>query len=131
MNSFPSVEDLYTREGLVRLDARFLAHLEAASPALHHRLLAARRDPAGFADKPGSELMIEAAPHLEDFIAELFGIGRELAELQARENELAPLYAIKRKFVQRRALTGITAEQAASIDGAAIAEELASGSVRR
>jgi NADPH-dependent glutamate synthase beta subunit-like oxidoreductase/NAD(P)H-flavin reductase len=124
MNSFPSVEDLYTREGLVRLDARFLAHLEAASPALHHRLLAARRDPAGFADKPGSELMIEAAPHLEDFIAELFGIGRELAELQARENELAPLYAIKRKFVQRRALTGITAEQAASIDGAAIAEEL-------
>jgi NADPH-dependent glutamate synthase beta subunit-like oxidoreductase/NAD(P)H-flavin reductase len=125
MNSFPSVEDLYTREGLARLDARFLAHLEAAGPDLHHRLLAARRDPAAFADKPGSELIIEAAPHLEDFIAELFGVGRELAELQARENKLAPLYSIKRKFVQRRALTGMTAEQAASIDGAAIAEELA------
>ena len=125
MNSFPSAQDLYTREGLARLDARFLAHLEAASPDLHHRLLAARSDPAAFADKPGSELMIEAAPHLEDFIAELFGIGPELAALQARENKLAPLYAIKRKFVQRRAITGMTAEQAASIDGPAIAEELA------
>ncbi len=125
MNSIPSVTDLYTREGLARLDARFLAHLEDASPDLHHRLLVARKDPAAFADKPGSELMIEAAAHLEDFLGHLFGIERELRELQARENELAPLYSIKRKFVQRKALTGITAEQAASIDGAAIAEELA------
>ncbi len=123
--NIPSVAELYTREGLARLDARFLTALETASPDLHHRLLAARRDPAAFADKAGSELMIELAPHLEDFIAELFGIGAEVAALQARENELAPLYAIKRKFVQRKALTGITAEQAASIDGPAIAEELA------
>ena len=124
MNSFPVVEDLYTREGLARLDAKFLSSLETASPDLHHRLLAARKDPAAFADKPGSELMIELAPHLEDFLGDLFGISRELAELQARENDLAPLYAVKRKFVQRRALTGVTAEQAASIDGAAIAAEL-------
>ena len=48
MNSFPVVEDLYTREGLARVDARFLAQLEAASPDLHHRLLAARRDPDAF-----------------------------------------------------------------------------------
>ena len=44
--------------------------------------------------------------------------------MQARENELAPLYSVKRKFVQRRAITGINAEQASAIDGAAIAGEL-------
>src|ERR1035438_3840354 len=94
----PSIEDLYTREGLARLDVRFLAHLEGASPDLHHRLLAARRDPNAIENKAESELIIELAPHLEDFIGELFGIGAELAALQAHENELAPLYAIKRKF---------------------------------
>jgi NADPH-dependent glutamate synthase beta subunit-like oxidoreductase/NAD(P)H-flavin reductase len=128
MNSFPVLEDLYTREGLVRLDTRFLAHLEAASPDLHHRLLAARREPPAQADKAGSELIIELAPHLEDFIGALFGIAPELAALQAQNNELAPLYAIKRKFVQRRALGGttggMTAEQASAIDGEAIAAEL-------
>jgi NADPH-dependent glutamate synthase beta subunit-like oxidoreductase/NAD(P)H-flavin reductase len=128
MNSFPvvfpGVEDLYTRPGLVRLDAGFLAHLEGASPDLHHRLLAARREPSTHADKPGSELIIELAPHLEDFIGALFGIGPELAALQARNNELAPLYAIKRKFVQRRAISGMTAEQASAIDGEAIAADL-------
>jgi NADPH-dependent glutamate synthase beta subunit-like oxidoreductase/NAD(P)H-flavin reductase len=133
MNSFPvvfpGVEDLYTHSGLVRLDARFLAHLEGASPDLHHRLLAARRDSSGpldktHGDKSSSELIIELAAHVEDFIGTLFGIGPELAALQARNNELAPLYAIKRKFVQRRALTGITVEQASAIDGEAIALDL-------
>ena len=112
----------------MRLDTRFLAHLEGASPDLHHRLLAARREPSAHGDKAGSELIIELAPHLEDFIGDLFGIAPELAALQARNNELAPLYAIKRKFVQRRALGGttggMTAEQASAIDGEAIAGEL-------
>ena len=122
---FPGVDDLYTREGLARLDVRFLTHLEGASPDLHHRLLTARRDPHTIENKAESELIIELAPHLEDFIGELFGIGAELAALQAQQDELAPLYAIKRKFVQRRAITGITAAQAAEIDGEAIGVDLA------
>src|SRR5262249_34929741 len=35
-----------------------------------------------------------------------------------------PLYAVKRKFVQRKAISGVTAEQASAIDGPAIAVEL-------
>ena len=124
MNAFPVLEDLYTREGLVRVDESFLKHLESASPDLHHRLLAARRDPAAIQGKARSELIIELAPHLEDFLAAKFGISEEVAELQARHNQLAPLYAVKRKFVQRRAISGITAEQAAVIDGRAIEAEL-------
>src|SRR5215472_13431985 len=99
--------ELYTPEALVRLDALFLQYLEGSSPELHHRLTMARKDPSALADKPRSELIIELAPHLEDFLGLEFGISRELAELQARHNEAAPLYAIKRKFVQRKALTGV------------------------
>ena len=54
----------------------------------------------------------------------LFGIESELRDLQARHHELAPLYSVKRKFVQRKALTGYTPEKAAAIDGFAVAAEL-------
>ena len=44
--------------------------------------------------------------------------------MQARHDALAPLYAVKRLFVQRRAVKGVTPEAAAAIDGAALAAEL-------
>jgi NADPH-dependent glutamate synthase beta subunit-like oxidoreductase/NAD(P)H-flavin reductase len=119
-----TIEDLYVRAGLLRLDAMFLEYMEGVSTELHHRVTMARRDPSALADKARSEFIIELAPHLEDFLGTEFGISPELAELQARHNETAPLYAVKRKFVQRRAITGTNAEQAAAIDGPSIAVEL-------
>ena len=117
-------EELYARDGLVRLDAAFLDYLKAGDPALAERLLAGRQNPASLARKESSELMIAVAPHLEDFIGQLFGIEAELRDLQARQHELAPLYAVKRKFVQRKAATSITPEQATDFDGEALAAEL-------
>src|SRR5579862_533366 len=75
-------EDLYHREGLARLDSRFLDYLKAADAPLLDRLLAARFDPPSEvrkqqseqARKQQSELLLDLAPHLEDFIGELFGI---------------------------------------------------------
>src|SRR3954470_2448729 len=90
--------DLYRREGLVRLDALFLESLAAGNAALHARLLDARADPSALAAKEESELILEVAPHLDDFIAELFGIAAEFAALSARHHELAPLYSVKRQF---------------------------------
>ena len=117
-------EDLYAHSGLAKLDSIFLKELGEAEPALAGRLADARREPAPLAAKAASELIIEVAPHVEDFVGKLFGIGEELRELQARHHELAPLYAVKRKFVQRKALTGYTPEKAAAIDGDAVASEL-------
>ena len=117
-------EDLYTQEGLANLDAIFLQRLAESSPALHQRLLDARRDPSALAAKPSSELIIELAPHLEDFIGSLFAIDAELGDLRSRHHALDALYSVKRKFVQRKALTGQTPEKAAAIDGSAIAAEL-------
>jgi len=39
-----SFEDLYRREGLIRIDEIFLAFLKSRDKALHRRLLAARED---------------------------------------------------------------------------------------
>ena len=117
-------EDLYTTEGLRRLDSAFLSQLAAANPELRERIEAARLAPASLAAKERSELIVGAGPYLEDFIGELFGISAELKLLKARHYALAPLYAAKRRFVQRKALTGMTPEKAASVDGAAVRAEL-------
>src|SRR5437899_10961587 len=94
--------DLYERSGLLKLDAAFLAFLRDADRAAAERLSAARANPpSGLAE---SQLLIALAPHVEDFIARLFGIEREARALAERHNELAPLYSVKRQFVQRRAL---------------------------
>jgi hypothetical protein len=115
--------DLYRRDGLERLDATFLEQLLERSPELHARLLAARRDPAALPRKQASELIVELAPYLEDFIGELFGIGTELRGLQARQAELAPLHAVKRQFVQRK-VKGRTVEEALAIDALSLTAEL-------
>ena len=120
-----SFEELYSREGLIRIDSRFLSHLADAEPGLHARLLAAREDPASMALKPGSELIIALAPHVDDFLGQLFGIGPELRALQATHHALAPILSVKRRFVFKKALTGQTPEKAAAIDGPAVAAQLA------
>jgi NADPH-dependent glutamate synthase beta subunit-like oxidoreductase/NAD(P)H-flavin reductase len=116
--------DLYNREGLARLDRAFVAHLAETDVGLHDRLMAARRDPDAIERLEESNLLIDLAPHLEDFVGALFGIAAEVGALQARHQELAPLYSVKRLFVQRRAVKGVKEADAAAIDGLALAREL-------
>jgi len=117
-------EDLYRRDGLAKLDAHFIAHVKAADVALHNRLVTARRDPAALERKAESDLLVDVAPHLEDFIADLFGIASDMRALQARHDALAPIYTVKRLFVQRRAVKGMTQETAAALDGEGLARDL-------
>ncbi|MFY9315461.1 MAG: FAD-dependent oxidoreductase [Burkholderiales bacterium] len=94
--------DLYARDGLLRVDAAFLDFLKELKSEVHGRLTAARASPPN--GRVESDLLVELAPHLEDFVARLFGIEAEAQALAARHHELAPLYSVKRLFVQRRAL---------------------------
>src|SRR5438067_9602526 len=106
--------DLYERAGLMRVDAVFLEFLGTADAALRERLLAARAEPP--AAKGESDLLIALAPHVEDFLAQLFGIEAEARALAEKHNELAPLYSVKRLFVQRRALHKVKPEEANRVD---------------
>ena len=116
--------DLYAREGLVRLDRAFVAHLATVDVGLHDRLMTARRDPNAIERLDESNLLVDLAPHLEDFAGELFGIEAEVRALQERHHELAPLHSVKRLFVQRRAVKGVNEADAAAIDGISLAQEL-------
>ena len=114
-------EDLYSRAGLQKLDAAFLNYVAQGDAALAERLRAARRAPP--ARKDESELLIALAPQLEDFLAQLFGIEAEAHALAAKHNELAPLWSVKRLFVQRRALHKVKPEDATP-EGYAFSTEL-------
>jgi hypothetical protein len=92
-----SFDDLYRQEGLARLDQAFLEQLQSANPPLAQRLLDARANPSSLPRKQQSDLIVELAPHVEDFIGELFGISADLRALQAKHHSLAPIYALKRR----------------------------------
>jgi NADPH-dependent glutamate synthase beta subunit-like oxidoreductase/NAD(P)H-flavin reductase len=115
-------QDLYESSGLRKLDDVFLDFLGKADETLRGRLEAIRATSAD--RKTEGELMVELAPHLEDFVGRLFGIEAELQTLQQRHNELAPIYSVKRLFVQRRAVKGKTPAQAAEHDGARLEGDL-------
>ncbi len=116
--------DLYDRDALARLDGIFLEHLKAADVELFNLLMAGRANPEGVERKKYAELLVALAPHVEDFIAELFGIQSSVAELQARHHALAPLNAFKRKFISKKAISGVTKEAAMAINGHALFDEL-------
>ncbi|HEX4166195.1 MAG TPA: FAD-dependent oxidoreductase [Bryobacteraceae bacterium] len=119
-------ESLYQQQGLHQLDNEFLSQLGQSNPELHARLLAARQEPPPPHTRHSSELIIALAAYVEDFVAELFSIEAELGRLQERHSELAPLYSVKRRFVQRKAVIGHTETSAAQLDGFALAAELES-----
>ena len=117
--------DLYDREGLVRLDAAFVDWLKESHVEAHARLMAARATPDALADKDESNLLIELARPLEDFLAALFGVAAEAAELRGRHNKLAPVFDCKRLFVQRYVTRTIKADAAAALDGDKVTAEVA------
>jgi NADPH-dependent glutamate synthase beta subunit-like oxidoreductase/NAD(P)H-flavin reductase len=119
-----SFADLYERDGLIRLDRAFIADLAASDVPLHDRLMAARADPDALDRKAESDLLVDLAPHLEDFVGELFGIAAEVRALQATHDKLAPLFSVKRLFVQRRAVKEVKEADALQLNGHKLAQEL-------
>ena len=116
--------DLYQREGLVRLDARFLDFVAESDPAVHSALVAGRAAPTELAAKAESELLIALAPQLEDFVAQLFGIEAEARALAQQHHELAPIFSVKRLFVQRQALAKFKPEDVVHFDADTAAQTL-------
>jgi NADPH-dependent glutamate synthase beta subunit-like oxidoreductase/NAD(P)H-flavin reductase len=119
-----SFTDLYEHDGLRRVDALFLQRLLECDAALHAALIEARTQPDALAPKQESELLIALAPHVDDYVAWLFGIEREVAALSARHLELAPIFGVKRNFVQRKAMHKIKADEAERLDGDSLARTL-------
>ncbi|MBY0281425.1 MAG: FAD-dependent oxidoreductase [Alphaproteobacteria bacterium] len=111
-----SFEDLYSDDGLAKVDVVFQDFLKETSPNLCAALTAARTVPLMPIEE--SNLIIALAPILEDFLSHLFNIKNEVFALQTAHNDLAPLVTVKRQFVQRYAVKkypNVTDEEADAI----------------
>src|SRR5438105_9198226 len=117
-------EDIYSVEGASEIDRRFVAHLSAADAALAERFATARAAPDTLSSKEEASLLIDVAPHVEDFLARLFDIESDVRALEARHREWAPLFAVRRQFVQRKAMNAYKADVAATFDGAGLRAQL-------
>ncbi len=104
-----SFEDLYRPEGLKRIDDIFLTALTVADKALHVRLHHGREHPDSLAPKEHSALLMDLAPHLETFLAELFDIRTQVLERKKQQLTNTLVSTCKRRFVQR-AIKGVRVE---------------------
>jgi hypothetical protein len=103
--------DLYSREGLIKLDQTFLRHIEARSSDLAEKYRAAR----GGETLDESALLIALAPFVEEFLGSLFD-ETAARQLQKEHEKFKVILEVNRQFVQRVAVKKYPKDIAATID---------------
>ncbi|WP_353570225.1 FAD-dependent oxidoreductase [Candidatus Albibeggiatoa sp. nov. BB20] len=93
-------QQLFELDTLKAFDQQFL---DALTPELKQQLLAYRRQSQAFSNIKISELLLDCAPVLEQFIAQLFDIEFELEQLKGQMVQNDPILQFKKWFVLRRA----------------------------
>ena len=94
--------DLHDPRRLAELTAAFDHFLAGADPELFSRYAAHRDGSARLTGPAESELLLQVAAHLSLFLGRLFGVEKDLARLRDSAGRDAPLFRVKRDFVQRR-----------------------------
>ena len=95
-------EDLHSNHGIDQINQQFHLFLKEVNHELFAQyLVALAKQPS---DKEQSQLLIELAPYIDDFIAHLFVIERDVNALINIHKPIALIAKAKRLFVQRRAL---------------------------
>ena len=116
--------DLFDPAKLAELTEAFYSEVAAAEPVLHEAL---RRyidnRGAGFEKRAASKVLTDSAPFLSDFIARMFGITKERAELEREILRQDPIWKYK-FFVQRRAAKAFTPETLSAIDHNSVSQAL-------
>lgn len=95
--------DLYSRDGLIKLDQVFLHYIKSHNEDLFSSLTVARKEKVG-----DSQLIIDLSYLLDEFVAKLFNVEREVGQLKKKHGDFAIVYKCKRLFVQRYALRKYT-----------------------
>lgn len=117
--------DLYSNDGLSKVDTAFIEELKKSDIQLYNILLSARQNNEYFTEeKEHSNFLIELAPHVEDFIGKLFSINKELQELATTHNTLANLYTCKRLYIQRQAAKKHKPDEAVTFNGTELESSL-------
>lgn len=95
-------QELFSVDGLKKLDSRFLSLLSQQAPSLLDRLQAYRKgeDMAPFSV---SQLIISLAPFLDSFLVDLYGIAAQATTLQNEVRSHDPVFIFKHYFVLKKA----------------------------
>ncbi|MCC8462614.1 MAG: FAD-dependent oxidoreductase [Rickettsia endosymbiont of Ecitomorpha arachnoides] len=102
--------------GLKKLDQIFLDYLFKADKSLHKDLMLFRSTPLSIIPQDYSEFLLKISPHLDDFLAELFCISKEVTISRLKHKDFDIIYECKRKFVQRVAVKKYPSEKIKDID---------------
>ena len=103
--------DLFDAEKLGELAEKFYSELEKENPLLHKAVIEyVAKKGEGYESRVESNILTDAAPYLSEFVARMFGIGRERDELKREITEQDPIWKYK-FFVQRRAIKKFPAEK--------------------
>jgi len=108
--------DLYSEKGLFHLDQVFSDQLQIQDPGLFDRFHQHRQTPNTLNKQEESALILDLVPFYEAFMADLFGIEKEMNALRTQHDELSYLSRCKSQFIQKRALYKFTADEAQKID---------------
>jgi NADPH-dependent glutamate synthase beta subunit-like oxidoreductase len=113
-------EDLYQRQGLLKLSKKFAKYLQQKNPEIAARFCILKNEKIA---TQKSQILIEVARVLEVFLAELFGVEQENLELKKQHTDLQQIYHVRREFVQREVAKKFS-ETPANIDGIKILKDL-------
>ncbi len=98
-----SYADLYDTTRLAELAEAFYQELECADSSLAGEFARYRQTGGeGFSEREESDLLVQVAPHLSRFLARLFEVEAERAQLIARAQEESVISEFKKMFIQRR-----------------------------
>lgn len=118
-------EDLNSLSGLQNLDESFLQFLQDHDNDLSDQLRQYRSIGSEAIDSTNhSEFLLQLAPFVDDFIAELFDIITENLTLKKEHKKFDPIYECRRKFIQRYAIKQYPEEKLAKLNFAQITESL-------
>ncbi|HJD64007.1 MAG TPA: FAD-dependent oxidoreductase [Rickettsia endosymbiont of Sericostoma sp.] len=124
LNSGLDFVDLNNLQGLKKLDEIFLNFLCSHSYSLYQTILSLRTNPEQVDQKYYSDFLLEISPIFDDFLAELFDIEQEIANIRLSHQEFDIIYECKRKFVQRVAVKKYPYEKLQEIDFASVSNSL-------
>lgn len=99
-----SFEDLYNLDGLRKVDGYFIEKLLKISPELCNKMLDARENQDGLYKLDESNLIIELAPLLEEFIVELFNIENSIKKYRSEHEALDIIYKCNKALIQKHVM---------------------------
>lgn len=97
-------EELYTIDGLRKIDSYFIEKLLRKSPSLCNRMLEARQNHNKMHKSEESSLILELAPYLEEFLAELFHVEFYVDKHKAEDAKIGVIYQCNKSLIQKHVL---------------------------